>query len=175
MCLSTSSLWYTKLLYLSSSQIIMFLQAPVRALFQREVEGHHRTTPLPAPLSLTPILVCPSITPTVLCHTTESACHSLWKTRSENWTSSRKTHLSSWRTTAGRGRSPSSVTRHWPCSTANTSRSESKFIHWFIYYRTKRRQLIEAITVLSTFSGLLNNHDSKDAKAGSEHFLLHVD
>ncbi|CAM9326308.1 unnamed protein product [Lampetra planeri] len=62
----------------------------------------HTMQPLPYPFYHT--------ARTALCHRRESACPSLSRTRLEKWTSSRKTHLSSWRTTAGRGKSPSSAT-----------------------------------------------------------------
>lgn len=102
-------------LVLLSSQNKMCLRAPVRASCLREVGGRLRTTPLLALLCLSPILVCHTITPTVPCRTKGRACLSAWTTHSENWTSSRKTLRSSWRRTAGRGRTLNTVTPHSHC------------------------------------------------------------
>lgn len=102
----------------------MCLQAPVRVSCQREVGGRRRTSPLLAPLCLSPILVCHTITPTM--PTKGSACLSAWATHSKNWMSSRKTpHF--WRRTAGRSRTPYTVTRRSPCWTAATFRSVDYF------------------------------------------------
>lgn len=115
------------LLHLSSLQISRSSRVLVKASCRREVESHPRASrPLASP-SLAPLLICPSLTRTICCRGRASACPSLWMIHSESWTSFRKTHLSSWKRTAGMGRSPRAVTPHWLCSTKNASRSAALF------------------------------------------------
>lgn len=121
-----SALIYLTTLSLFFSQITRFLWAHVRVSCQREVVGHPHTNPPHAPPSLTPLPACPSIPPKIPYPATGSTCPLPWTTLSESWTSYRTVHRTSPRRTAGRGRSQSSVTPHWPCSTMNTSRSESQ-------------------------------------------------
>lgn len=125
MLMPLSSLRKDLWLYLSSLQILKALRALVKASCQREVESHPPTSRPLANRSLAPLLICPSVTLSTLCHERESAYPSPWMTHSENWTSSRKILLFSWKRTAGMGRSQRAVTLHWLYSTRNTSRSAS--------------------------------------------------
>lgn len=127
-----------------SCQSKMCLRAPVRAWCQREVGGRLHITPLLAPLCLSPILVCHTITPTIPCRMKGSACLSAWMTHSENWTSSRKTLRFSWRRTAGRGRTLNTVTPRSPCWTAATFRS-------VIYFFRRNTEKVKAADLKKGF------------------------